>query len=109
MYATPLPVQSEMLFTHWSVVFCSPQQHEVAPSADRFTAIHDQSVITLLVGRLRGEIISGLGNSGAFACTVPLNMQMYWITDSMLFSSCLSVVRSTEDSGTPVFYTAFIK
>ena len=54
MHATPLPVLSEMLFTHWSAAFCSPQQHELASSDDRFTVLHDQSVMKLLVGRLRG-------------------------------------------------------
>ena len=44
-----------MLFTHWSAAFCSPQQHERASSADRFTVVHDQSVIKLRVGRLRGR------------------------------------------------------
>ena len=50
-----------------------------------------------------GAIISGLGNSGTFTRTVPLSMQMNWITESMLFSSCMSVDQGTEDSGTPVF------
>ena len=81
-----------MLFTHWSAASASPQQHELASSADRVTLVRDQSVPALLDGRLRGVIISGLGNSGTFTCTVPLNMQMYWITESPLFSSCLSVV-----------------
>ena len=44
-----------MLFTRWSVPLCSPQQHEFASSAERFTVVHDQSVIALLVGRLRGR------------------------------------------------------
>ena len=60
-----------MLFTHWSAVFASPQQHELASSADHFTVVRDLSVTALLVGRLLGEIISGLGNSGTFTCTVP--------------------------------------
>ena len=68
MCATLLPVRSEMLFTHWSAVFASPQQHELASSAD---VVRDLSVTALLVGRLLGEIISGLGNSGTFTCTVP--------------------------------------
>ena len=38
----------------------------------------------------RKAVVSGLGNSGPFTCTVPSSMQMYWITESMLFSSCLS-------------------
>ena len=90
LYATPLPVQSEMLFAHWSAAFGSPQQHELASYAERFTLVRDQSVIALLVGRLRGTY------------TVPPSMQMYWVTESMLFSSCLSVDPSTEDSGTPM-------
>ena len=55
MYATPLPVRSEMLFTHWSAAFCSPEQHELASSTEGFTLVRDQSVISLLVGRLRGR------------------------------------------------------
>ena len=49
------PVQSEMLFAHSTAAFCSPQQHELASSAERITLVRDQSVITLLVGRLRGR------------------------------------------------------
>ena len=60
-------------------------------------------------GRLRGVIISGVGNSGTFTCTVPISMQVDCITEQVLFSSCMSVIPSTEDSGTPVFLTAFLK
>ena len=109
MCATPLPVQSEMLFTRSAAPFASPQEHELALSADPFTLVRDNYVSALLDGRLRGVIISGLGNSGTFTCTVRLGMQMYWITESMLFSSCMSVDPSTEDSGTPVSLTAFMK
>ena len=57
MCATPLPVQSEMLFTHWSAASASPQQHELASPADRFVLVRDQSVTALLDGGLRGVII----------------------------------------------------
>ena len=56
-----------------------------------------------------GVAISCLSNSGTFTCPVPLNIQMYWIQESVLFSSCLSVVPGTEDSGTPASLAAFMK
>ena len=86
------------------------QQHELASSAEGFTLVRDQSVIAILVGKLRGRWRnhSGLRNSGTIACTVHPSMLMHWISESMLFSSSLSVVPSTEDSGTLVSLTALM-
>ena len=54
MYATPLPVTSEVLLTH-SCGFGSPPKHETASRAACLTLVCDQSTIELLVGRLRGR------------------------------------------------------
>ena len=64
-----------MLFTHWSAAFCSPQQHELASSAERFTVVHDQSVIKLLVGKLRGRWSSHLWSRKLWNVTLHRSFQ----------------------------------
>ena len=94
-----------MLFTYWSAAFCSPQQRELASSADRFTVVRDQSVIKLLHGRLRGTIISGLASRqvlsylGATPPQTHASERQHGVKD----------VQSIENSGTLVFFTAFMK
>ena len=88
---------SEMLLTHQSAAFGSPPQHEPASPAGALTRVwpihHCASC--------RETVICGVSNSGpldsgTIACTVPLSVWMYCITESMFFSLCLLSVPSTK-------------
>ena len=103
MYATPLPVPSEMLLINGSLP--SPQQHEPASPAEVFTLACDQSTIELLVGRLRGRWSVQLRFTRLWNVHFHRSFQCA-VTKSMFFSSYLSGVPNMENYGIPMLLTA---